>query len=100
MSFLRKAGLLLGILSILSGCAAESEPYSMDDISKGRELYCTCESEDEARKIADLYEIELVDYNHRIAVFHTEKNPREVIQYGKDHDLPILSLNRTSKKLN
>ena len=101
MSLLRKVGLILGILALLSGCSApKTSPPQTGEIVEGKELCCLCESEEKAEEIAELYGIELVDWNHGTAVFHTEDDPKEVIQYGIDNDLPLLELNRKRKLLN
>lgn len=102
MSFLKKTGLILGVLSVLCGCSSgkETEKRPIYDISEGRELCCVCQSEEEAREIAEAYGIELVAYGNGIAAFHTEDDPRDVIQYGKDHNLPPLELNRKIRKQN
>ena len=78
MRKLKKAGLLLSVLSILSGCSDPKTPSVVPfggNVVEGEELFCICESEEKAREIADLYEIELVRWGNRVAVFHTKKKP-------------------------
>ena len=98
MSFVRKAGIVLGVLGLLSGCSSPNKGSGFNGgIVKGKELCCTCETEEEAVEIAELYGIELVSWNNKVAVFHTEEDPRDVIRYGQEHDLPLLELNRPRK---
>lgn len=91
----------MGILALLSGCSApKTNPPQTGEIVEGRELCCLCESEEEAKEIAELYGIELVGWSRGSAVFHTEDDPKAVIEYGKENDLPLLELNRKRRKLN
>ena len=101
MRKLKKAGILLSLLSILSGCSDPKTPSVPigGDVVEGKELFCLCESEEKAKEIADSYEIELVSWGNGVAVFHTEKDLETVIQYGIKNDLPLLEPNR-KKKLN
>ena len=102
MSFIKRTVTVLGILALLSACSSSTtEPDNLNgNVVEGRELCCTCESEEKADEIAELYGIELVEWKKGVAVFHSEEDPVSVIQYGKDHDLPLLELNRKAKKLN
>ena len=59
----------------------------------GRELYTLVETEEEARKIAEIYGIELVDFSHGTAVFHSEKDPRNIIAKGQENGWPSLEVN-------
>ncbi len=64
-------------------------------VAEGKELICLADSEEDARKTADQYQIILVGYRHGVAVFHTEKDPVQVIEYGIRHNWVRLSLNTT-----
>lgn len=60
-------------------------------------LMAWAESEEEARKIAEAYDIQFCDYILNIATFHTDEDPREVVRRGKEQGLPELSVNGTMK---
>ena len=83
----------LGVLLMLSGCINSKFPNARPKVAEGEELLCLTETQEEAEKIAELYEIELVSFGNGVAIFHTEKDPLEVIAYGKKNNLPELSLN-------
>lgn len=57
------------------------------------ELICMVETKEEAEKLADAYGIELIKYNEKVAVFQTDKSAKEIIEIGKEKDLPELSAN-------
>ena len=65
-------------------------------MTEGAELYCLADSQEEAGEIADLYGIELVDFDLGVATFHTEEDPGAVIQRGKENGWRSLSLNGTN----
>ena len=94
MTDLRKlltAGLMI---FTLTGCERPAEAPKQDiSVIPGKELFCTVDDEGTAREIAEQYEIELVSYKYGVAVFHTDKDPQAVIDYGMKNDLPALSLN-------
>lgn len=56
-------------------------------------LMCSAESQAEAEEIAEQYGITLVSFSYGVATFHTEDDPRDVIQHGIEHAWPELSLN-------
>lgn len=64
--------------------------------SEDKPLFCLAESEEEARKTADEYGIELVEYNYGVASFYTDKDLRELIEWGKTQGLPLLEINYIS----
>ena len=100
MKSLMKAGLVLGVLSLLSGCTApEAGPGKISGIIEGEELFCICRSQEEAEEIAESYGIELVRWSDNVAVFHTEEDPGAIIRYGQENGLVPLSLNRRVKKI-
>ncbi|MCR5450982.1 MAG: hypothetical protein K6F23_16465 [Solobacterium sp.] len=94
MTDLRKlllAGLIIGFLE---GCEKPAETTEQDiSVIPGKELFCMTENEDTARQIAEQYEIEFVSFKYGVAIFHTDKDPKAVIDYGIGNDLPALSLN-------
>ena len=61
---------------------------------EGRELLCTVESEEEARSVAELYSIELIEFTGHLAVYHTEEDVSAVLQRGEANGWPELSVNR------
>ena len=64
------------------------------DVSPRGQLMALVETQEEARKLAELYGIELVEYGEQVALFHTEEDPQTVIQRGVENGWPELSLNR------
>ena len=93
--------ILAAVTAILPGCAgqtaempAETAPAEAE-YAEGAELLCMAEDEAEAMRIAELYGIELADWNGdaHIAVFHTEENPYEVIKRGKEQGFPTIEIN-------
>lgn len=68
------------------------EPVLNDEVMPGEELLCLCDTEEEAKKIADMYGIELVQFSYGVATFHAE-NPRDVIALGQEKGYPALELN-------
>ena len=111
---MRKHGIISGIgiagLFLLMACASpevrllSGEDYAGDvsvsfssvpiSYAEGAELFCLSDSETEAIEIARMYDIELVEFNYKVATFHTEEDPADVIQRGKDRDYPLLSINQ------
>lgn len=91
---------------------AESQPWASDDtqekleglitdhvkvdVAEGEELLCLCESEAEAKEIADQYGITFVNYDYGVATFTTDKDLQEVIQMGKDNGWTELSMNHVT----
>ena len=56
-------------------------------------LMAVVDTEEEARKIAELYGITFVSYENGIAVYQTDEDPMQVIARGQENDYPRLSLN-------
>ncbi len=89
--------LLLGAL--LPGCARSvtvtppPQTAVMPEVAKGNELFCLADSEEEAKKIAELYGIELVEFSNGVATFHTEEPLDEVIKRGQDNGWKLLEIN-------
>lgn len=69
------------------------EPMGQGDL----ELLCMVDTEEEAEKLAEDYEIELLSYDRKIAVFQTDKTYEEIVEIGKDKGLPELSINGTMR---
>ncbi len=67
-------------------------PVLNDEIVPGEELLCLCDTEEDAKEIADIYGIELVNFSYGVATFHAE-NPREIIELGQEKGYPALELN-------
>ena len=63
-----------------------------EEIMPGQELLCLCDTEDEAKEIAEMYGIELVEFSYGVATFHAE-NPKDVISMGEEKGFPPLELN-------
>lgn len=62
---------------------------------KRDELFALAESEEEAKGIADLYQISLIRFFHGVAVFHVEEDPSCVIARGIRNGWPRLEMNHT-----
>ena len=78
----------------LFGCVKPVEtPGPQIDAVKGEELYCLADSQEEAEKIAESYDIVLVKFGHGVATFTTDRDLHEVIQYGKKNNLAPISIN-------
>lgn len=92
-------------LSLLFGCggtekakgeAVHTAP-AVENYVEGEELLCIAGSRSEAEEIAKMYQIELVDFSYGVATFHTEEDPRAVIERGKEKGYPELSINGYSE---
>lgn len=113
MSRYLAAGLLLLIAAWLCGCQKKTDPIQPAEttapaqttsletlpssVSEEGQLIALAETQEEAQQIAKLYHIELVDFSFGVALFHTEEDPREVIQRGIDNHWPELALNHSGK---
>jgi len=78
----------------------ETTPEETEDqpaVGEKAQLLCQAENQAQAREIAALYGIELVDWHDGLATFRTEEDPREVIQRGEEQGWPSLSLNQSLK---
>ncbi|MCR4585038.1 MAG: hypothetical protein K5686_04880 [Lachnospiraceae bacterium] len=78
-----------------------NDPINIDlgnaaDYAKGRELFCSADSEEEARAIAALYGITFVDFEYGIASFTTDEDPAAVVQRGKDNGWKSIEINYLS----
>lgn len=57
------------------------------------QLIGLADTEEQAQEIAEQYGITLVSYDMGVATYHSEENPLEVINRGKENGYPELSLN-------
>ena len=92
-NLLKRLAMILAALQMF-GCSrpAEATPVPVSPV-KGEELYCLVDSQEEAEKIAESYDIVLVKFGHGVATFTTDKDLHEVIQYGKKNNLAPISIN-------
>ena len=86
--------LVLLLLSAVSGCGAKKEDSDPEQNEPIR-LICLCETEEEAKEIAEAYGIEFASFDYGVAVFVTEDSFYEVTQRGKGKDLPELEIDDT-----
>ena len=54
---------------------------------------CICDTQEDAEKIAEQYQIILVSWQDKVAVYHTGQDPEQVIRKGRKNGWPGLSLN-------
>lgn len=57
------------------------------------QLYALTKTEEESCKIAELYDIILIEYKQGVATYHTEKNPHEVVKLGEKKKYPPIYIN-------
>ena len=94
-----KNGIIVMMISLFLLVGCQTTIISSDrrsDFVEGRELLCPVEDKEEAMKIAQDYDIELIEVSQGLAVFHTDKDPYSIIEYGKKNNLVELSLNTKS----
>lgn len=65
------------------------------DEAVNKTLVGLAETEEEAEKIAELYNIELLTFSTGVAVYKTEEDLNTVIKRGKDNGYPELSVNHS-----
>ena len=58
-------------------------------------MIALADTKEEAKKIAELYGIELVNYSYGVAEYETTKDPQELIALGEKKNYPALSTNNT-----
>ena len=56
-------------------------------------LIANAKTEEEAKEIAELYEMELLRFQNNVALFRTDKDPAELIQWGKEQGYPTIGIN-------
>ena len=79
--------------SISGDIAVPSNPM---EYSEEEPLFALVETQDAAEKIASDYGIELVDFSYGVATYYTDKDPSELINWGKEQGLAPLEINYTS----
>ena len=86
-----------GFDSGFSSSVGDGEPGEAANTADGSyvegELVGLFESEEEAIACAELYGIELLSFNNRVAVFGVEGDLKKLIEKGKENGWPELSLN-------
>lgn len=114
---MRKILTLFVLMALLSGCTRTAAPdqtelttnptdqettfatnpagvdESTDPSDVEVQLLGEAGSLEEAQTIAELYGITLVEYKNGLGRFHTEEDPRDVIQRGKENGWPELVVN-------
>ncbi len=60
------------------------------------QLICSAETEQEARRIAELYGISLLSFDYSVALFETEEDLDAVIARGEENNWPPLQRNYIS----
>lgn len=58
-------------------------------------MIALADTKEEAKKIAELYGIELVNFSYGVAEYETTKEPQELIALGEKNNYPALSTNNT-----
>lgn len=76
------------------------ERIDIEGIAEGRELLSFAESEEDARRIAELYGITFVKYADSVAEYTTDRELEEVIAEGRERGYPTLSINYIRKMTN
>lgn len=56
-------------------------------------VFCLCDSEEEAHAIADGYGIEFETYLYGVATFNSAKDMETLEKIAKEKDLPLLEIN-------
>ena len=73
------------------GTSIEEEEIMGEKVS----MIALADTKEEAKKIAELYGIELVNYSYGVAEYETTKDPQELIALGEKNNYPTLSTNNT-----
>ena len=71
----------------------QDESRAVADVVEGRELMAVVSTEEEAKEIASLYDIELVMYADGVAEYTTKEPLHEVILKGKEAGYPEVFVN-------
>ena len=74
-----------------TGTSIEEEEIMGEKVS----MIALADTKEEAKKIAELYGIELVNYSYGVAEYETTKDPQELIALGEKNNYPALSTNNT-----
>lgn len=85
---------LLTVFLAVGGCSGETaHDTPTDSPAPGEELFCAADSREQAEEIASVYRITLVSYEWGIATFHTDEDPKSVIERGRENGWIELNLN-------
>lgn len=76
----------------------ETESFSENE-EKEVELIALAEDQENAEKIAELYEIELSSFSDGVAVYTTNKDPQELMELGDINGYPTLTVNNSYYQL-
>lgn len=74
-----------------TGTSIEEEEIMGEKVS----MIALADTKEEAKKIAELYGIELVNFSYGVAEYETTKDPQELIALGEKNNYPALSTNNT-----
>lgn len=77
----------------VKGSALKEYPIE-NEVAKGSELMCLCDTKEEAESVASQYGISLERFEYGVATFHTAEDPAAVIERGRAAGLKPLELNR------
>lgn len=77
--------------------AAGRNHSSTEEVIMGEKvsMIVLADTKEEAKKIAELYGIELVNFSYGVAEYETTKDPQELIALGEKNNYPTLSTNNT-----
>ena len=69
----------------------------VDSTQQGRKgnLVALADTEEEAKRIANLYDIDLISFSYGVAVYDTDKDLDKLIKWGEKQGYPRLSINGT-----
>ena len=69
----------------------------VDSTQQGRKgnLVALADTEEEAKRIANLYDIDLISFSYGVAVYDTDKDLHKLIKWGEKQGYPRLSINGT-----
>lgn len=70
-------------------------PHSGSSVIEGQ-LIALADTQEDAKEIAELYEIQLLSYSNGVALFYTEEDTDAVIARGLANGWPTLSKNSVS----
>ena len=93
MKLKKTFAILISVILILSaaGCGGPSR----EDLEKGN-IIATASSKAEAKEIARLYGMELIQWSGHVALYYSEKDPAELQRLGEENGWPTVEKNETS----
>ena len=79
------------------GAAGRNHSSTEEEVIMGEKvsMIALADTKEEAKKIAELYGIELVNFSYGVAEYETTKDPQELIALGEKNNYPTLSTNNT-----